>query len=164
MPRVRVHPEPLTEAAALVDQFLACGRDEARALIESGSFFEVEYLDDVTTYRLADEGREKGLRIDFDPRLDARSLAGSGEVGEWMLRHRSGNAAEVAALIVELDPRFGLADAWDLIATHGLIQVALSRAEATRTVERFAAIGARVEIERIESAWVALPGEPEADF
>ncbi|MFV8752485.1 hypothetical protein ACNOYE_18210 [Nannocystaceae bacterium ST9] len=162
--RVRVHPEPLAAASVLVDTFLACGREQARELVEAGKLFEVEYLDEATSYRLADEARGKGLRVEFDPRLDARTLAGPREVGEFMVRHRSGKGREVAAAIVEGEPRLGLADASDIIENHGLIQIAISRAEATRIVERLASIGAQADIERIETAWVALPGEPDLDF
>jgi hypothetical protein len=162
--RVRVHPEPLGPALALVDTFLACGQEQARALVEGGTFFEVEYLDEATSYRLADEARGKGLRVEFDPRLDARTLAGAREAGEFMVRHRSGKGREVAAAIVEGEPRLGLADASDIIDNHGLIQIAISQAEAARIVERLASIGAQADLERIEPAWVALPGEPELDF
>lgn len=164
-PRVRVHHEPLGPALAFVDTCLACGREQARAIVEGARFFEVEYLDAATCYRLADEARANQLRVEFEPRLAAAELpCAHHEVGAFVVRHASGEGRELAARIVEIDPRLGIADANDIAANHGLILIAVSRAQAERTIEQIAAVGARATIEPVEPAWVALPGESEPDF
>lgn len=169
MRRIRIEPEPSRPALALVQLLLGLRGEEARALLER-SFFEIADFDDppvfdAVLYRIADEARGEDLRVDFDPALDATAMARPGaELGSFVVRHREGRGPTLVALIRELNPDLGTPDADEIIAKQGIVQLPVSHAEATRTLERYAAIGGRADIEPLETRWVALPGQPEADF
>lgn len=149
-------------AVKLVREMTGLGLKESLDLVDEKGWFSVQH-DDATLGRFIDEGSRSDVTFECDPPL-AASAAGS--MGEFAIRYRSGpNKILAIKLVRELDPRFGLLEAKNLVEGEGLVRVGVSRAEAERIVGLFRELESVVEVFTVADAATSVStGDPSGEF
>lgn len=136
-------------AVKLVRELSGHGLQKSLELVETKAFFEVD-RDEQTLLRLAEEGRRGGVQFEFVPPLDPSKSSSDApeQTGDFAVRYRSGpNRIHAIKLVREIEAMHGLADARDIVDTHGLICVGVTAQRAERIVALFDEIGSSVEVE-----------------